>query len=53
MQTQSAQSDISEVVKKLDEPKEEPKQLMDKDGLDRSNDAENDISSIGNTICKA
>ena len=43
-------SDIYEVVKKLDEPEEEVKQLTDKDRLDNSNDAENDISVIDNTI---
>ena len=43
-------SDTGELVKKLDEPKEEVKQLTDKDGLDRSYDAANDISITDNTI---
>ena len=45
-----SKSNIDEVVKQLDEPKAEVKQLTDKDGLDRSYDAENDISIIDNTI---
>ena len=34
----------------IDEPKAEVKQLTDNDGLDRSYDAENDISVIDNTV---
>ena len=38
--------DIDEVVKKIGEPKAEVKQLTDKDVLDRSYDAENDLINI-------
>ena len=38
--------DIDEVVKKIGEPKAEVKQLTDKDVLDRSYDAENDLINM-------
>ena len=42
--------DIDEVVNKINEPKAEAKQLTDKDGLDRSYDADNDVSIIDNRV---
>ena len=41
---------IDEVVRQLDNPKAEVKQLTDKDGLDRSYDANNYISITDNTV---
>ena len=46
----SPKSDLDEVVRQLEEPKAEVKQLTDKDGLDRSYVAENDLSIIDNTV---
>ena len=46
----SPRSDLDEVVKQLEEPKPELKQLTDKDGLDRSYEAKNDLSIIDNTV---
>ena len=45
----SPKSDLDEVVRQLEEPKPEVKQLTDKDGLDKSYVAENDLSIIDNT----
>ena len=42
--------DIDEVAKKIDERKAEVSQLTDKDGLDRSYSADNDLSIIDNTV---
>ena len=46
----SPESDLDEVVRQLEEPQAEVKQLTDKDGLDRSYVAENDLSIIDNTV---
>ena len=46
----SPKSDLDEVVKQLEEPKPELKQLTDEDGLDRSYEAKNDLSIIDNTV---
>ena len=46
----SPKSDLDEVVRQLEEPKAEVKQLTDKDGLDRSYVAENALSIIDNTV---
>ena len=46
----SPKNDLDEVVRQLEEPKAEVKQLTDKDGLDRSYVAENDLSIIDNTV---
>ena len=46
----SPRSALDEVVKQLEEPKPELKQLTDKDGLDRSYEAKNDLSIIDNTV---
>ena len=43
--------DIQEEVNKIHEPKAEVTQLTDKDGLDRSYDAENNLSLIDHTVC--
>ena len=45
-----SKSNIDELVKKIDEPKAEVKQLTDKDGLYKSYDAANNLSIINNTI---
>ena len=42
--------DIDEVAKKTDEQHADVNQLTDKDGLDRSYSADNDLSIIDNTV---
>ena len=41
---------IVEVVNKVDEPKAEVEQLTNKDGLDRTYNAANELSILDNTI---